>query len=108
MYSNEWVIFLVGGIIVGVILAMSTMFLIKGIKRAKAIGMDRSKIITAIKSSAIFSIVPSIPIVIGVGIMMPWLGLPYLIRLSVIGALQYEIIAMNQVTQTMASPTPWA
>ncbi|HHU43733.1 MAG: DUF5058 family protein [Bacillota bacterium] len=107
MYSNEWVIFLVGGIIVGVILAMSTMFLIKGIKRAKAIGMDRSKIITAIKSSAIFSIVPSIPIVIGVGIMMPWLGLaiPW-IRLSVIGALQYEIIAMNQVTQTMGVTDP--
>lgn len=61
--------------------------------------MDKSKIRGAIRSSVIFSVVPSIPIVIGVGIMMPWLGLaiPW-IRLSVIGALQYEIIAMNQAT----------
>lgn len=99
MYKNEWVIFIFGGVIVALILAMSIVFLLKGIKRAKQIGMTKSKIKSAVKSSIIFSIVPSIPIVIGIGIMMPWLGLaiPW-IRLSVIGALQYEIIAMNQAT----------
>lgn len=99
MYRNEWVIFLLGAIIVAVVLAMSVVFLIKAIKRAREIGMDKFKIRGAIRSSVIFSVVPSIPIVIGVGIMMPWLGLaiPW-IRLSVIGALQYEIIAMNQAT----------
>lgn len=107
MYTNEWVLFLMGGLIVTVILAMSLMFLFKAIKRAKEIGMDKSKIFTAIKSSAIFSIVPSIPIVIGIGIMMPWLGLaiPW-IRLSVVGALQYEIIAMDQVTSAVGISNP--
>lgn len=100
MYKSQWVIFLLGGVIVAIILLMSFIFLIKGIQRAKQLGITNYKIKTAIRSSVIFSIVPSIPIVIGVGIMMPWLGLaiPW-IRLSVIGALQYEILAMNQATQ---------
>lgn len=107
LYKNEWVIFLLGGIIVAIILAMSIVFLIKAFKRAKQIGMDKSKLFSAIRSSAIFSVVPSIPIVIGIGIMMPWLGLaiPW-IRLSVIGALQYEIIAMNQATAEIGVSSP--
>jgi heme/copper-type cytochrome/quinol oxidase subunit 2 len=99
VYKGEWLIFLFGAVIVAIILAMSTLFLIKAIRRAKEIGMDSAKIRGAVRSSVVFSIVPSIPIVIGIGIMMPWLGLaiPW-IRLSVIGALQYEIIAMDQAT----------
>lgn len=107
MYKNEWVIFLLGGVIVALILAMSIVFLLKATKRATQIGMTKSKIASAIKSSVIFSVVPSIPIVIGIGIMMPWLGLaiPW-IRLSVIGALQYEIIAMNQATEASGVISP--
>jgi len=94
-------VFVLGGVIAATILAMSTFFLIKSVKRAREIGMSAGRIKTAIKSSALFSIVPSIPIVIGVGIMMSFLGLaiPW-IRLTVIGALQYEIIAMDQVEIT--------
>jgi phosphatidylglycerophosphatase A len=94
-------VFVVGGVIAATILAMSTFFLVKSVKRAKEIGMSSARIRTAIKSSALFSVVPSLPIVIGVGIMMSFLGIaiPW-IRLSVIGALQYEIIAMNQVEIT--------
>ncbi|HHT82886.1 MAG: DUF5058 family protein [Christensenellales bacterium] len=107
MYKNEWVIFLLGGLIVTAILAMSFMFLFKAVKRAKQIGMKKEVVRKAVFSSAIFSIVPSIPIVIGIGIMMPWLGLaiPW-IRLSVIGALQYEIIAMNQATAAIGVTSP--
>jgi hypothetical protein len=91
-----WV-FVMGGLIVATIFIMAAFFIFKAVKRAKEIGMDMGKIKTAVKTSAIFSIVPSIPIVIGVGIMMSYLGLaiPW-IRLTVIGALQYELIAMDQ------------
>lgn len=97
-------VFVMGAIIAATIIAMSIFFLINSLKRAKAIGMSREKVKNAIKSSAIFSIVPSIPIVIGVGIMMSFLGLaiPW-IRLTVIGALQYELVAMDQVKLTTAS-----
>ena len=62
-----------------------------------------SKIKKTVVSSAVFSIVPSIPIVIGIGIMMSSLGLaiPW-IRLTVIGALQYELIAYNTANSALA------
>ena len=93
------IIYVLGGLIAGAIIAMSLVFILKAVKRAKLIGMDGKKIKETIKSSAIFSIVPSIPIVIGIGIMMQYLGLaiPW-IRLTVIGALQYELIAMDQAS----------
>lgn len=107
MYKNEWVIFLFGGIIVAAVLSMSVFFLVKALKRAKELGIEKKRLIKTISGSAIFSIVPSIPIVIGVGIMMPWLGLaiPW-IRLTVIGALQYEIIAMQQATAAAGAASP--
>lgn len=98
MSESFTIIYLLGGIIAMVILAMSFFFIFKSVRRAKEIGMDMSVIKETVRNSAIFSIVPSIPIVIGIGIMMQYLGLGISwIRLEVIGALQYEIIAMNQV-----------
>lgn len=96
-------VFTLGALIVAVIITMAVFFLARAIKRAKAINMDMSKVKTAIRTSAVFSIVPSIPIVLGVGIMMSYLGLsiPW-IRLTVIGALQYELIAMDQIGLTTA------
>ncbi|MFA6866890.1 MAG: DUF5058 family protein [Clostridia bacterium] len=97
-------IYILGGIIAACIICMSIYFIIKAIRRAKVIGMDMGKVKETIKNSAIFAIVPSIPIVIGIGIMMQYLGLavPW-IRLTVIGALQYELIAMDQVGITTAA-----
>ena len=97
MVSSPVIIFAIGGIIAAVIILMSLVFLFKAVRRAKAIGMDKKIVTETIKNSAVFSIVPSIPIVIGVGIMMQYLGLaiPW-IRLTVIGALQYEMLAMSQ------------
>lgn len=97
-------VYVLGAIIAAIIIAMSVVFLIKAARRAKAIGMDKKIVTETIKNSALFSIIPSIPIVIGIGIMMQFLGLaiPW-IRLSVIGALQYEILAMDQAGVTTAT-----
>lgn len=97
MVESFAVVYVLGAIIAATIILMSIVFLVKALKRAKAIGMDKKVLTGAIRNSAIFSIVPSIPIVIGVGIMMQYLGLaiPW-IRLTVIGALQYEITALYQ------------
>jgi len=102
MPKSFTIIYVLGGFIAAAIIAMSLVFILKAVKRAKAIGMDGKKIKETIKSSALFSIVPSIPIVIGIGIMMQYLGLaiPW-IRLSVIGALQYELIAMDQANAAL-------
>ncbi len=101
------IIYVLGGLIAAAIILMCIFFIAKSFARAKAIGMDKKILKSTIKNSAIFSIVPSIPIVIGIGIMMQYLGLaiPW-IRLTVIGSLQYELIAMDQVGLTTAQPTP--
>lgn len=97
-------IFLLGGAIAVAIILMSVFFIIKAVRRAKQIGMDKKIIKDTVRSSAVFSIVPSIPIVIGIGILMQSLGLaiPW-IRLTVIGALQYELIAMNQAQSALGA-----
>lgn len=102
MPKSFTIIYVLGGLIAAAIIAMCLFFIIKSVKRAKTIGLDRKKIKETVKNSAIFSIVPSIPIVIGIGIMMQYLGLaiPW-IRLTVIGALQYELIAMDQAQSAL-------
>ncbi|NCA67012.1 MAG: DUF5058 family protein [Clostridia bacterium] len=87
-------------LIAGGVIAVSSVFLTRALRRAKLIGMDNKVIMGAIRTSAIFSIVPSIPIVIGVAVMSAMLlniiGIPW-IRLTVIGALQYEITVVGIV-----------
>ena len=102
MVESFAIIYVLGAIIAATIILMSLVFLFKALKRAKAIGMEKKVVVEAIKNSAIFSIVPSIPIIIGVGIMMQFVGLaiPW-IRLTVIGALQYEILALDAAGGTV-------
>lgn len=94
-FASVWIL---GAVIAAAIIIMSVIYILKAVKRAKAINMDMRIIKETVKNSAIFSIVPSIPIVIGVGIMMAFLGaaIPW-IRLTVIGSLQYEMTAMFQI-----------
>lgn len=102
MVESFAIIYVLGAIIAATIILMSLAFLFKALKRAKAIGMEKKVVVEAIKNSAIFSIVPSIPIIIGIGIMMQFVGLaiPW-IRLTVIGALQYEILALDAAGGTV-------
>lgn len=69
------------------------------IKRAKELGFSSEEINKVIKSSAIFSIVPSISIDIGLASLSTVVGTPWAwFRLSVIGALMYELTAAGMVT----------
>lgn len=103
MVESFPVIYVIGAIIAVTIIGMSILLMIKAFRRAKKIGMDKKILKETIKNSAVFSIVPSIPIVIGVGIMMQYIGLaiPW-IRLTVVGALQYEITALYTAGATQA------
>ncbi|MBE6948576.1 MAG: DUF5058 family protein [Ruminococcaceae bacterium] len=84
-------LYLISGIIILFVAAMSVFFLIRAYRAGLAIGMDKTKLKRTITSSVTFSILPSVSILLGVialsgtlGIPLPWL------RLSVIGALHYE------------------
>ena len=96
--ANSWWMYLLGAMVVLFVLGISVFFIIKAFKDAKELNMDTKMLKKVIFNSATFTILPSIAILIGIvalssdiGIPLPW------IRLSVIGALQYEGTAVKAV-----------
>lgn len=101
---NHPILFVFVGIIVAAVLGQSVYFLVKSVRRAKAIKMDSKTIKKTIFSAAVFTIAPAISIVITVaslsqalGIALPWL------RLSVVGSLSYEAIAAANAASGMGT-----
>ena len=94
--ANSWWMYLLGATVVVFVLLGSLYYIFKSYKEAKAIGMDRKVLKRTIISSAIFTILPSISILVGVVALTGKLGIPFpWIRLSVIGALHYEGMAAS-------------
>ena len=101
-YVNHPILFVLAGILVAVVLGQSIYFLIKALRRAKAIGMDRKKIAKTIRTAAVFTIAPAVSIVISVITLSKDLGLPLpWLRLSVVGSLSYEAIAASNAVSAM-------
>lgn len=99
---NSPILFLLAGIIVAAVLAQSVFFLLKALKRARAIGMKKEWLAKIMITAGVFTIAPAVSIVIGVialsknlGLALPWL------RLSVVGSLSYETIAAANAEDAM-------
>lgn len=91
---------LYGLVIAGIcyILLFSVLTLRKAYKHGVEIGLSKEKLKTAITSSAIYSIVPSFSIVIGLFSLATVLGVPWSwFRLSVVGSVTYELMAADMV-----------
>ena len=85
-------LFLICGCVILFVMILSIFFMIRAWKAGIAIGMDKTKLRKTVISSITFTLLPSVSILLGVialsgsmGVPLPWL------RLSVIGALQYEL-----------------
>ena len=99
---NHPILFVLVAILVAVVLGQSVYFLVKAMRRAKAIGMDRKKLTKTIRTAAIFTIAPAVAIVISVIALAKSLGLPLpWLRLSVVGSLSYETIAAENAVSAM-------
>ena len=97
--AGSTLLYVLAIIVVAFVIVQSLIFLIKAWKEAKRIGMDTKKLKKAATSSALFSIVPSLPIIISLFAMMPLLGIPLpWIRLSVIGNASYELVAAESAS----------
>lgn len=84
-------IYLICGGIILFIAAVCVVFLVRAWRAGKALGMDTVRMKRAITSSATFSLLPSVGILLGVLALSGSLGIPWpWLRLSVIGALHYE------------------
>lgn len=82
---------IVGGVLL-FILTMCVVFLVKSYRAGIAIGIDKKVMRRAIMSSATFSVLPGVSILLGVIALSGSLGVPLSwLRLSVVGALQYEL-----------------
>ena len=99
---NHPLLFILAGLLIAVVLAQSVFFLVKALRRSKALGMDQKKIKKTMLSAAIFTIAPAVAIVISVMTLSKKLGLPLpWLRLSVVGSMSYETVAANNALSAM-------
>ena len=89
---NAGFLYLVVAVVLAFVTIMCVVFLIKSYRAGVKIGMDKAILKKTIISSATFTILPSISILLGVVALSGTLGVPFSwLRLSVIGSLQYEL-----------------
>lgn len=84
--------YLLVALVLGLMTVLCAVFLVKSYRAGIAIGMDPNVLKKTITASATFTLLPSISILLGVIALSGTLGVPFSwLRLSVIGALQYEL-----------------
>lgn len=90
---------LVGGTL-AIILCICGFFFLRSRKHALELGVSKADFDSAMKGCAVFSIVPSIAVIIGLFALAPLLGAPWpWMRLSVVGSVQYELMAADLAAQ---------
>ncbi len=101
---NSTFMFLVAGAVILFVIAQSVFFLIKAWRQARAIGINKSVLRRTVAGSAVFTIAPAVAILLGVITLSKFLGLPLpWLRLSVIGALTYELPAATAAAAATSS-----
>ena len=99
---NHPILFLIAGLLIAVVLAQSVYFLVKALRRSKALGIDQKKIRKTMISAAVFTVAPAVAIVISVMVLSKTLGIPLpWLRLSVVGSMSYETVAATNALTAM-------
>lgn len=84
------------------VLAQSAFFMVRAYRRGKELGMETGKLKKTIVSTAVFTIAPAVSILIGVVTLSKFLGIPLpWIRMSVIGAITYELPAATSTANAL-------
>ena len=90
----------IGGLLY--ISAFSLVYLKKAYDHCLELGITRKELSNVIKSSLIFSVVPSLSIVVGLFVLIAVLGSVWAWwRLSVIGSLSYETMISSSIAQVL-------
>lgn len=99
---NAGAFYLIVALVLLFITAMCLVFLVKSYRAGIKIGMDPKVLKKTITASATFTLLPSISILLGVIALSGTLGVPFSwLRLSVIGALQYELNVAEIAAQSV-------
>ena len=99
---NSGFLYMIAICVIVFVIAQSIFFLVRAYKRGIVIGMGKKKLNKIIISTAIFTIAPAISILLGVFTLSKFLGIPLpWIRLSVIGAITYELPAATSTANAL-------
>ena len=99
---NSGSFYLIVALVLTYITLMCVVFLVKSYRAGVRIGMDPKVLKKTILSSATFTVLPSISILLGVVALSGTLGVPLSwLRLSVIGSLQYELNVAEIAAQSI-------
>jgi hypothetical protein len=100
--ANGSLLFVLVGAGIAYVLFQCVLFLRMSLRRAKELGIEPKVIANTIKSSAVFTIAPSIAVALGLAALAPSLGIPWpWLRLSVIGSVSYELMAANMASSAL-------
>lgn len=99
--ANSTTLFLIVLIPIVIAVVQAILFLRLGLSEAKNLEVPKPTLRKVMINSSIFSIIPSLPIIITLAILMPVLGkyIPWL-RLSVIGSAIYESMAADMTIKS--------
>lgn len=99
--ANSPIVFILCAVVILVVAVQAILFIRKGLKRGRELGMSETTLKKAITNSVMLSIVPSLPIIVmmlalsvPLGKYFPWL------RLSIVGSAVYEGTAANVAAQS--------
>ena len=103
---NSPFLYMLAGLVIVYVLAQSVFFMTKAFKQAKALNIKPEVLKRTVFSSALFSVIPALSFLVGVLSLSAFLGLPVpWIRLSVLGAITYELPAAHSTARALGIAT---
>lgn len=103
-FKSGFFMYMLGGLVGLFVIAQSIFFLSKAFKRGKELGLDVLVLKRTAVSAAVFAILPSVSILLALVTLSYALGLPLpWIRLSVLGAVTYELPAASAALNALGS-----
>lgn len=99
--ANSPLMFLLCFIVIAIVVVQAFLFLRAAFRRGKELGMEPKLMKKAMANAAVFSVIPSLPIIIMLMVLSVPLGkyFPWL-RLSVVGSAVYESMAADAVAKS--------
>lgn len=99
---NHPALFWLAALVILYVLAQSVFFLVKAWRRARELGISADRLRSVVTGSALFTIAPAVGVLLGMISLSKFLGLPLpWLRLSVLGALTYELPAAASVAKIL-------
>lgn len=100
--ANSALLYIGVFVILGIVVAFCVLFYLKTRKRALELGVKKASLDKVVKSTILFTFVPSLAIAVGLFALVGVVGVPWAtLRLSIIGSLNYELNSANIAVGTL-------